>query len=146
MRATVCSTSLSSVLELGSAAWCSQWRPFSSQRCGDSQRISRKRLSRLAWTMLPLWPTSLGHHWLNCGRGDSAWNLWERRAVPAVLEFWIQTWLRVVLCLVSVYHSFFCYHVSHRFSSFLLLPPVFPHASFPFRSSSVSRFGLFVLH
>ena len=56
--------------------------------------------------MLPPWPTTLGHHRLNCGRGDSAWNLWERRAVPAVLESWIQTWLRVVLWLVSAYHSY----------------------------------------
>ena len=66
---------------------------FSSQRCQDSRRISHKRLSRLAWTMLPPWPTTLGHHWLNCGRGDSAWNLWESHAV--VLATCIQTWLRV---------------------------------------------------
>ena len=134
VRATDCSTSLSSVLELGSAAWCSQWRPFSSQRCGDSRRISRKRLSKLAWMMLPPWPTTLGHHWLNCGRGDSAWNLWERRAIPAVLESWIQTWLRVVLWLVSDYHSYLLaitipivslpFSCSHLFFCVLLSPSV----------------------
>ena len=131
VRANVCSTSLSSVLELGSAAWCSQWRPFSSQHCSDSRRISRKRLSKLAWTMLPPWRTALEHHLLNCGRGDSAWNLWERHAV--VLATWIQTWLRVgprvtTYPLVVLLLCVFCFFPIVFLSCFSLSPLTFPQA------------------
>ena len=49
--------------------------------------------------------------------------------------------------LASVYHflSHF-YRVSFHFSSFLPLQPIFLRAPLPFRSSSVSLSGLFVLH
>ena len=142
VRATVCSTSLSSVLELGSAAWCSQWRPFSSQRCGDSRRILRKRLSRLAWTMLPPWPTTLGHHWLNGGRGDSAWNLWESHAV--VLATWIETWLRVgrvrtYLRVVVLLLCVFCFFPIVFLSCFSLSPFTFPLAHLSHLLCLVSR-------
>ena len=77
--------------------------------------------------MLPPCQTTLGHHWLNCGRGDSAWNLWERHAV--VLATWIQTWLRVgprvttYLRVVVLLFWVFCFF-SYRLRLLLLTFPL----------------------
>ena len=93
-------------------------------------RISRKRLSRLAWTMLPPWRTTLGHHWLNCGRGDSAWNLWERDTQ----WYWRPGYRRGYEWgreLRRIYWWLYCYHVYFVFflSSSSLASPCLPSLS-----------------
>ena len=99
VRATVRSSSLSSAVERGSTARSSLWRPFSSQHCGGSHQISRRRLRTLDWTTPPHWRTTLERLWRSCGRGDSAWSLLRRRT--AVQATWIllrvTTYLRVVV-------------------------------------------------